>query len=86
MKRIKYKVIHCTVEERDNGKEHYESFDTEKEAIKRAVKSAGQDDTVIITGKGSEPWMCVKNGKKIPWDDRQIARDVLAEKNLTRGL
>src|SRR3989339_634465 len=57
-----------------------------KEAIKRAVKSAGQDDTVIITGKGSEPWMCVKNGKKIPWDDRQIARDVLAEKNLTRGL
>ena len=34
-------------------------------------------DVVMITGKGSEPWMCVENGRKIPWDDRQIARDKL---------
>ncbi|MEK7562449.1 MAG: Mur ligase family protein [Patescibacteria group bacterium] len=51
-----------------------------KEAIKKAIKSAKPGDVVIITGKGSEPWMCVANGKKIPWDDRQIARDALAEK------
>jgi len=48
-----------------------------KEAIKKAVKSAKTGDIVIITGKGSEPWMCVKNGKKIVWDDRRIARDAL---------
>lgn len=48
-----------------------------KEAIKKAIKSAGSDDAVIITGKGSEPWMCVANGRKIPWDDRQIANDSL---------
>ena len=48
-----------------------------KEAIQVAVKSAKPGDVVIITGKGSEPWMCVENGKKIPWDDRQIAIDAL---------
>lgn len=48
-----------------------------KEAIEVAVKLARPDDVVIITGKGSEPWMCVANGKKIPWDDRQIAVDAL---------
>lgn len=48
-----------------------------KEAIQKAVTMAGPQDTVIITGKGSEPWMCVAGGKKIPWDDRQIARAAL---------
>ncbi len=48
-----------------------------KEAIKTAIKSAKPGDVVIITGKGSEPWMCVENNKKIPWDDRQIAKDAL---------
>lgn len=48
-----------------------------KEAIKKAINIAKSGDTVIITGKGSEPWMCVENNKKIPWSDRQIARDAL---------
>ncbi len=47
-----------------------------EQAIKKAVQSASSEDTVVITGKGSEPWMCVKNGKKIPWDDRKIAKEV----------
>jgi len=48
-----------------------------REAIETALKLATPNDTVIITGKGSEPWMCIKNGKKIPWDDCQIAREEL---------
>lgn len=48
-----------------------------KKAIKKAVALAGDNSVVIITGKGSEPWMCVANGKKIPWDDRAIARESL---------
>ncbi len=48
-----------------------------KEAIKTAIKLARPDDVVIITGKGSEPWMCVANGKKMPWDDRKIAAEAL---------
>jgi len=46
-----------------------------KEAIKKAIKLAKPTDTVIVTGKGSEPLMVIANGKKIPWDDRQIARE-----------
>jgi len=48
-----------------------------REAIRTALKLATPYDTVIITGKGSEPWMCIKNNKKIPWDDCQIAREEL---------
>jgi len=48
-----------------------------KEAIKKAIQLARPNDIVIITGKGSEPWMCVKNNKKIPWSDKQIALDFL---------
>ena len=51
-----------------------------KEAIKKALELAKPGDSVIITGKGCEPWICVANDKKIPWDDRQIVRDELAKK------
>jgi UDP-N-acetylmuramoyl-L-alanyl-D-glutamate--2,6-diaminopimelate ligase len=51
-----------------------------KEAIKKAVGLAGTGDSVIITGKGSEPWMCVAGGKKIPWSDKEIAREALQNK------
>ncbi len=43
-----------------------------RKAIERALKSAEPGDIVIITGKGCEPWICVKRGKKIPWDDRKV--------------
>jgi len=52
-----------------------------KEAINTAIKLAKPGEVVIITGKGSEPWMCLENGKKIPWDDRQIARKALSKTN-----
>jgi UDP-N-acetylmuramoyl-L-alanyl-D-glutamate--2,6-diaminopimelate ligase len=46
-----------------------------REAIKEALKLARTGDTVVITGKGCEPWICVKGGKKLPWDDRKVARE-----------
>jgi len=51
-----------------------------KEAINKAISLAKPGEAIIITGKGSEPWLCVADGKKIPWDDRQIARDALNNK------
>lgn len=53
-----------------------------REAIKQALALAKKGDTVIITGKGSEPWMCVAGGKKIPWDDREIVREELKKMSL----
>jgi len=53
----------------------YKKILDRREAIRKALGLAQPNDVVIITGKGSEPWMCVKGGKKIPWDDRQIAKE-----------
>lgn len=53
-----------------------------REAIGFACQTAQPGDAVVITGKGNEPWMVVK-GKKIPWDDRQVVREILGR---ARGL
>ncbi len=46
-----------------------------RSAIKKALSLARKGDAVVITGKGCEPWMCLAGGKKIAWDDRQVARE-----------
>jgi UDP-N-acetylmuramoyl-L-alanyl-D-glutamate--2,6-diaminopimelate ligase len=46
-----------------------------REAIEEALKLAKENDTIIITGKGCEPSICVSGGKKILWDDRQVVRE-----------
>ncbi|OGF25176.1 hypothetical protein A2303_02420 [Candidatus Falkowbacteria bacterium RIFOXYB2_FULL_47_14] len=50
-----------------------------REAIKKAFSLAKEKDIVLITGKGSEQAICVANGKKIKWDDRIVARELLSE-------
>jgi len=52
----------------------YKILDRRK-AIRKALKLAKEKDVIIITGKGCEPWMCVKNNKKIPWDDRKVVKE-----------
>ena len=46
-----------------------------REAIREALKMSESRDIVVITGKGCEPWICVANGKKIPWDDREVVKE-----------
>ena len=48
-----------------------------RKAIKDALGNARAGEIVIITGKGSEQWIRAKNGKKIPWDDRETVREEL---------
>lgn len=48
-----------------------------KDAIKKALSIAESGDVVIITGKGSETVMAVAGGQKVPWDDRQVVRELL---------
>lgn len=47
-----------------------------REAIKKAFDIAGAGDLVVITGKGCEQFM-IYGDKKIPWDDREVARGLL---------
>lgn len=48
-----------------------------REAIKFALTQAQNDDTVIITGKGSETSIAVQGGKKVPWSDQEVIRELL---------
>lgn len=50
-----------------------------REAIEKAISLAERGDAVIITGKGSERWITLAGGKKIPWSDVEIAKEALLE-------
>jgi UDP-N-acetylmuramoyl-L-alanyl-D-glutamate--2,6-diaminopimelate ligase len=47
-----------------------------RQAINKALSLANENDLVIITGKGSEQKIAVKDGY-IPWDDRKVVREEL---------
>lgn len=65
------------------GAEHYGKklnenlfkIEDRREAIKKALRLARKGDIVLITGKGCEQAICSANGEKIPWDDREAARE-----------
>jgi len=46
-------------------------------AIALALGQAGAGDTVVIAGKGHEQGQEFENGRKIPFDDREVAREEL---------
>lgn len=59
-------------------KENFDYFRVldRQDAIKRAFEAARPGDIVLLLAKGHETAMVLKN-KKIPWDERQIARKEL---------
>jgi UDP-N-acetylmuramoyl-L-alanyl-D-glutamate--2,6-diaminopimelate ligase len=50
-----------------------------REAIALALGRAGPGDTVVIAGKGHEQGQEFEDGRKIPFDDREVAREELAK-------
>lgn len=58
--------------------ELYSTIDR-REAIRKAFEIATPEDVVICTGKGGEVWMCVADNRKVPWDEKKIAEDMLEE-------
>ncbi len=50
-----------------------------RQAIQKAMDLAQAGDLVILTGKGSEQRICVANGKKLPWDEREAARQAIRQ-------
>lgn len=48
-----------------------------REAIAHALSIAEKGDTVLITGKGTDPYIMGPNGTKITWDDAKVAREEL---------
>ncbi|OGZ38080.1 MAG: hypothetical protein A3A94_01435 [Candidatus Portnoybacteria bacterium RIFCSPLOWO2_01_FULL_43_11] len=48
-----------------------------RQAIIKALNLAQKGDSVILTGKGGEVWMCVENNRKILWDEKKIVEEEL---------
>jgi UDP-N-acetylmuramoyl-L-alanyl-D-glutamate--2,6-diaminopimelate ligase len=48
-----------------------------RRAIAKALRQAAPGDTVLIAGKGHEQGQEFEGGRKIPFDDREVARDEL---------
>ncbi len=46
-----------------------------RQAINKAISLASDSDNVIITGKGTDPYIMGPNGTKISWSDTEIARE-----------
>ncbi len=48
-----------------------------REAIHEALKLARAGDAVLISGKGTDPYIMEADGKKTPWSDARIVREEL---------
>ena len=71
------------IEEIEKGiiktKGKYEVIVDRKEAIKKAIQMMSKKDIVILAGKGHETYQEI-NGKKYPFDEREIVKEILGEK------
>lgn len=62
---------------KSNAETDYELVLDRREAIRRALAGAKRGDVVVLTGKGSEPWLHLARGKKIQWSERGVVEEVL---------
>lgn len=46
-----------------------------REAINYAISIAEKGDVILISGKGTDPYIMGPNGSKIIWDDAKVARE-----------
>lgn len=51
-----------------------------REAIAEALSHARTGDVVIITGKGTDPYIMGPGGSKLPWNDANVAREELRKR------
>ena len=58
----------------------YEVIVDRKEAIEKAIKMANKNDIIVLAGKGHEPYQEI-NGKKYPFDERIIVREIINKIN-----
>ncbi|MEE8143166.1 MAG: UDP-N-acetylmuramoyl-L-alanyl-D-glutamate--2,6-diaminopimelate ligase [Planctomycetota bacterium] len=54
-----------------------------REAICAALSELGQDDTLVVAGKGHETEQLI-HGRRLPFDDRQVIREMLAARQCSR--
>ncbi|MDO8548479.1 MAG: hypothetical protein Q7R71_02295, partial [bacterium] len=64
------------------GKKPYLMLDR-RAAIREAIKEAHDGDVVLITGKGTDPFIMGANGTKEKWSDKKVAEEELKKLGYT---
>jgi UDP-N-acetylmuramyl-tripeptide synthetase len=54
-----------------------------REAIKRAIDLCPDKGYVLVSGKGTDPYIMGKDGSKQPWSDAQVVQELLHTSNHT---
>lgn len=62
-----------------NNREKLSIIMDRKEAIKTALEIAPNGSYVLVSGKGTDPYIMEANGKKTPWSDAEVVKELLAE-------
>ena len=60
--------------------EHIHEIIDRREAIRHAIQMLRKGDVLIATGKGSEEWIHIAHGKRIPWNEKREFEEALIEK------
>jgi UDP-N-acetylmuramoyl-L-alanyl-D-glutamate--2,6-diaminopimelate ligase len=50
-----------------------------REAISAALRAAHKGDAVLISGKGTDPFIMGPHDTKLPWSDAQVVREELEQ-------
>ena len=56
-----------------------------REAIRHALTVARHSDAVLISGKGTDPFIMGANGSRLPWSDAQVVREELERLHFLRS-
>lgn len=56
-----------------------------REAIRHALAAASPGDAVLISGKGTDPFIMGVNGSRLPWSDTQVVREELERLHFLRS-
>lgn len=57
------------------GRRKYRIIMDRREAIRAAIAEAKKGNVILITGKGTDPYIMGPNGTKEPWSDYEVARE-----------
>ncbi len=56
-----------------------------REAIRAALRAARAGDAVLVSGKGTDPYIMGAHGQKIPWSDSAVVREELDRLHFLRS-
>ncbi len=69
------KIVHMMA---DGMKREPQIIMDRREAIREAIQLAQRGDVVLITGKGTDPFIMGAKGTKTPWSDASVAKEELS--------